>query len=357
MSIERLKWAAILSFVISLLVLIGGGLLARKELPPYPEKVLSTDGKVLFGRGDILNGQNVFQRYGLMDHGSVWGHGSQRGPEFSATSLRIMSEAAAEVIALKEYGKAYGALEETRKEFIDVLRVKDLRTNRYNPVNDTLVLSPAQQSALERIQKHWEDTFKDGDVRYSLLPFTIPSAEERLQISRFFFWTAWVASTNRPGEDYTYTNNWPADRSVGNVPTLGTYVWTLGGILGLLVVLGIFIFCVHYYGLWFGPAGGIPLAQKLVDAPLTSSQFKAAKFFLVVVLLFVVQTNFGGLLAHYTIHPASFWFPFVAEFSLTAGRKPGTCSWPSSGSPPPGSELPSTLHPSLVAGNPPGRAS
>ncbi len=47
--------------------------------------------------------------------------------------------------------------------------------------------------------------------------------------------------------------------------------------------------------------------------PLTSSQLKAAKFFVVVILLFLVQTSFGGLLAHYTIHPGSFFLPFVAK--------------------------------------------
>jgi nitric oxide reductase subunit B len=58
----------------------------------------------------------------------------------------------------------------------------------------------------------------------------------------------------------------------------------------------------------------VSLADKLVDMPLTSSQFKAAKYFLVVILLFLLQTSFGGLLAHYTVHPGSFWFPFVAKF-------------------------------------------
>jgi len=47
--------------------------------------------------------------------------------------------------------------------------------------------------------------------------------------------------------------------------------------------------------------------------PLTPSQFKAAKFFVVVILLFLLQTSFGGLLAHYTIHPGSFFIPFVAK--------------------------------------------
>jgi len=64
---------------------------------------------------------------------------------------------------------------------------------------------------------------------------------------------------------------------------------------------------------WYGPAKGVPLAERLVEMPLTPSQFRAAKFFLVVGLLFLVQTNFGGLLAHYTIHPASFYFQWIAN--------------------------------------------
>lgn len=101
---------------------------------------------------------------------------------------------------------------------------------------------------------------------------------------------------------------------MGNVPTIDTYLWTLGGILSFLIVAGIFIFYVHNYGLWYGPTKGVPLAEKLVDMPLTPSQHKAAKFFLVVTLLFLAQTSFGGLLAHYTIHPASFYFQFVADW-------------------------------------------
>jgi nitric oxide reductase subunit B len=87
----------------------------------------------------------------------------------------------------------------------------------------------------------------------------------------------------------------------------------LAGILGLLIILGLFIFCVHYFGIWYGEARGVALAEKLIEMPLTPSQFKAAKYFLIVILLFLLQTSFGGLLAHYTIHPATFWVQFVAD--------------------------------------------
>ncbi len=171
----------------------------------------------------------------------------------------------------------------------------------------------AQVAALAENEEFWERTFRDGDPKYGFLPQTIPTQDERRQIGRFFFWTAWVASAARPGAEHSYTNNWPADRSVGNVATPETYIWTIAGIVSLFVTLGLFVFWVHRDRLWYGQPMGIPLAEKLLDMPLTSSQLKAAKYFLVVILLFLLQTSFGGLLAHYTVHPGSFYIPIRRE--------------------------------------------
>ena len=313
MSMKLLKWAAILSFIVAMVILLAGGSMMKKELPPYPGKVLDSNGNVLFQKSDIFAGQAVYQRYGLMDHGSVWGHGSQRGSEFSASSLHIIADAMRDSLAKKEYGQPYGQLDDLNKEFIDVRVKREIKTNRYDAAKDTLTLTAAQVEGLEQVLQHWEETFGEGEQRYGFLPNTVGSEKERLQISRFFFWTAWVASTPRPGKDYSYTNNWPPDRSVGNIATADTYFWSLGGILALLVVLGLFIFLIHHYGLFYGKTQGVSLADKLLEMPLTSSQFKAAKYFIVVILLFLLQTTFGGLLAHYTVHPGSFWFPFVAK--------------------------------------------
>ena len=111
MSLKTLKWAAILCFVVAMAVLLGGGVYMKKDLPPYPGKVVGPSGEVLFQKSNIIAGQDVYQRYGLMDHGAVWGHGSQRGPEFSATSLHIMAEAIGDYLAQQDYGKPYNAFE------------------------------------------------------------------------------------------------------------------------------------------------------------------------------------------------------------------------------------------------------
>jgi nitric oxide reductase subunit B len=313
MSVEKLKWAAIISFVVSMVVLLGGGYFAFDKVPPYPGKVVDPSGKVLFQKADILAGQDVYQQHGLMDHGMVWGHGSQRGPEFSATSLHLISTAASDHTAKKEFGKPFTELDDLQKDIVTLKVTREIKTNRYDPATHTLQLTPSQVEALGQVEQFWDKAFKEGDKRYGFIPNTIREAKDRLDIARFFFWAAWAASTKRPGADYTYTNNWPADRSVGNVPPTGVFIWSLAGVLALLVVLGIFIFYVHHYGIWYGVAKGIPLADKLIDMPLTPSQFRAAKYFLVVALLFLLQTSFGGLLAHYTIHPASFYLQFVGD--------------------------------------------
>jgi nitric oxide reductase subunit B len=314
MSNQKLKWAAILSFLVAMVILLAGGFAAREHLPPYPGKVVGPDGTLLFQKSDILAGQEVYQRYGLMDHGSIWGHGTQRGPEFSAKTLHLMSRSIRDHVALQDYGKPYADLDPLQKDLVDVKVRNEVKTNRYDPSKDTLTLTTGQARALEEIHAFWARIFKEGEKRYGFLPHTVPSDEERLQIARFFFWTAWVASTHRPGQDHTYTNNWPPDRSVGNVATTDMYFWTVVSILALLLVLGLFIFCVHYYGIWYGSARGPSLAEKLIAMPLTPSQFRAAKYFLVVALLFLLQTSFGGLLAHYTVHPGSFWLAFIAEW-------------------------------------------
>ncbi len=313
MPTKTLKAAATVCFIVAMGGLLLGGLFANRKAPPYPGLVIGPDGTVLFAKADILAGQDVYQRYGLMDHGSVWGHGSQRGTEFSALTLHRIGERVKENISNTVYGRQYSALAAEERDLVDVRTQRMMKANSYDAASDTLRLNAGQVTALADIEDLWERTFRDGDKHYGFLPETVPTQEERRQIGRFFFWTAWVASTARPGADHSYTNNWPPDRAVGNIATAQTYIWSIGGIASLFVTLGLFIYWVHHDHLWYGAPQGVPLAEKLLDMPLTSSQIKAAKYFLVVILLFLLQTSFGGLLAHYTVHPGSFYFPVIGK--------------------------------------------
>jgi nitric oxide reductase subunit B len=263
----------------------------------------------------IMRGQDTYQRYGLMDHGSVWGHGSLRGMDFAAHTLHMVGDHMRDFAAAggPPQPGAYAALPDAKKRETDSAVIQEMRTNRYQETSKTLELTPAQVYGLERIRAYWERVFAQGDAHYGFLPNTVPTAQERKDIADFFFWTAWAAGTPRTGLSYTYTNNWPADRSMGNSASTEALLWSLASILSLLVVLGTVVYLVHRYGFFYGEAKAVEASYKLLEAPVTASQRACAKFFLVAGLLFVVQIFNGGLLAHYTIHPGTFYVDFIGK--------------------------------------------
>ncbi|MEK7353504.1 MAG: cbb3-type cytochrome c oxidase subunit I, partial [Chloroflexota bacterium] len=76
---------------------------------------------------------------------------------------------------------------------------------------------------------------------------------------------------------------------------------------------GLIVYIVHRFRFFYGEPKGVMIGERLHEMPLSLSQYKAAKFFLVVMLLFLLQTCLGGILAHYTVSPIHFYIPLVAE--------------------------------------------
>ena len=68
-------------------ILIGLAANTYKDAPPIPSKVVGLSREILFTGKDILAGQQVFLKHGLMENGSIWGHGAYLGPDFSAAYL------------------------------------------------------------------------------------------------------------------------------------------------------------------------------------------------------------------------------------------------------------------------------
>ena len=55
--------------------------------PPIADRVLSQDGTVIFTGADVTAGQELFLKNGLLEYGSVFGHGAYLGPDFTADYL------------------------------------------------------------------------------------------------------------------------------------------------------------------------------------------------------------------------------------------------------------------------------
>ncbi len=297
-------------------VALIGYFFTTKDLPPYPGKVISTKGTVLTDREHILSGQSVWQKYGLMDLGSVWGHGTYRGPDFTAQALHNMGITMREKLAQDKYKAPYPSLEDHVKGAVDATVIRQIKTNAYDKHTDTLTLTPLQEYAFMENRKFYDALFTYGEKGGTIRAGTIQDSQELTDLADFFFWTAWAAGTTRPGDDHTYTNNWPHDPDVGNRVSGKSLVWSAISLVAFGVCLGLMIFLYHKYQF---NRGALPYqpepAQALAAAGISPSQRKTAKYFLVVAALFFLQVNMGGLMAHYTVHPDSFYgFDTIAKF-------------------------------------------
>lgn len=67
--------------------LLLGILAYRTDTDEPSSKVIGPDGQLLFTGEDVLAGQEVLLKNGLMEYGSIFGHGAYLGPDFTGDYL------------------------------------------------------------------------------------------------------------------------------------------------------------------------------------------------------------------------------------------------------------------------------
>jgi nitric oxide reductase subunit B len=277
------------------------GLLAYRTYmasPPVPERVVDPQGRVVYTGADVTAGQQVFLHNGLMEYGSAFGHGAYLGPDFTADYLRRASN-----YAIGAYGgRASGSA--ARRT------IEDFRTNRYDERTGTLRLSAVQARAFRALVPHYARFFSDPTTRHGLRPKAITGRTQLRRLTAFFAWTAWAASTNRPGHDYSYTNNWPPEPRVENTPTANVIVWSVLSLIALLGGIGLLFAAFGRWGRrlgWHGREQASLSFRSPGDVALTPGQRATAWFFFVMAALFLVQTFVGAASEHYRADIAGFF--------------------------------------------------
>jgi nitric oxide reductase subunit B len=318
-------------------VLLAGGYWIFKSEAPRP-LVKDQSGKVLFTKKSIEGGQAVFQKYALMDYGTVLGNGSYMGPDYTAEALKIYTEGMQNFYADKQWNTSFAKLTKDKQSVIRDQVVAEIRQNRYAKNTDTLVLTAAQVYGLDQVRNYYRNVFTKGDG-WGLQPHLIKETDmpkknrawvdngsQITQVADFFFWTAWLSSTDRPNDKkISYTNNWPYYQDAGNTLTYSSVLWSGVSITLLSLFMAVILFLFYRYHLGMQEAytpGNFP-KFNLRKMPVTSSQVKSGKFFVIVVILFFIQVMFGALLAHYYTEPESFfgmkWIVKLFPFSFSKG--------------------------------------
>ncbi|HRG40076.1 MAG TPA: cbb3-type cytochrome c oxidase subunit I [Saprospiraceae bacterium] len=308
------NWWAPLTFIL-VISLLGVGMIGVQtyiDAPPMSAFVDEKDN-MIFDQKTIVKGQEVFHKYALMEYGSYFGDGAQRGPDFTADALHQISQSMVKFYLDElKMSKSEGTNQYDVSQIEE--RVKsELKMNRYDKTSDLVRLSPAQVYAHEQLQNHYLDVFINHKESKGSLPADyIKSLQEVKDLSSFFYWGAWVCVTERPGATYSYTHNWPFDPKAGNTPTSPVILWSVLGLLAFVLMCGIVLYFIGQYNQlpnkFFKPATkDLFSAERVRDFSPTSTQKATFKFFFVAILLFCIQV-LSGLI---TINDFINWLGYV----------------------------------------------
>ncbi|NOT57570.1 MAG: nitric-oxide reductase large subunit [Deltaproteobacteria bacterium] len=296
-----------------------------RQAPPIPLRVVTTTGTVLFTGDDIRNGQNVWQSLGGQEVGSIWGHGAYVAPDWSADWLHREATWLLDAWAQGQYQKAHAALDEETQAALRARLKREMRTNTYNPVTEDLLVSPARAEAIAAVGHHYAALFGNDPQlaalrdAYALPERALKDPERQRLLNAFFFWTAWACATNRPGGVISYTNNWPPESLIDNVPTAAIFVWSVVSIVLLLAGIGALTWYIaarnHAEGV---TSHAVPENDPLRGLAPTPSMQATVKYFWVVAALLVLQVLLGVVTAHFAVEgtrlygfPLAQWLPYA----------------------------------------------
>lgn len=301
--------------VVSFSVLGWVGTRIYQEMPPIPTSVVDSGGNTVIHEGDIAAGQNVWETMGGMEVGSIWGHGSYVAPDWSADYLHREALFILNAWAKKEFSADFEALDPERKAQLTGRLTASMRANSYDPATGRVTIDPVRAEAFAANLSHYSDVFSKGDAAYAIPAGTVSDPDRLKKLTSFFFWAAWATVTNRPGDDISFTNNWPHEPLVGNKPSGENVVWT--GVSIMMLLAGIAAMIWWHASTKEEPDTIPPESDPLASWVSTPSQVATIKYFWVVAALILVQMLLGVVVAHYGVEgdgfygfPLSKWVPY-----------------------------------------------
>ncbi|MHB1157892.1 MAG: nitric-oxide reductase large subunit [Phycisphaerales bacterium] len=346
-------WLALgLVVFLSFGVLIYFGVQIYHQAPPYPAKVVTTEGKLLFTADDIHTGQNVWQSIGGQELGSVWGHGAYVAPDWSADWLHREALYLAQRLSQRQFSKNFADLSPEQSAVVKTQLKQQIRTNTYNAATDTLTLSDDYTAAADAMFRYYAALFGhaeqfDADLQfladggktpvelrdaYAIPSDTVKDSQRQRAMNSFFFWAAWACSTERPTvpaapgsthadmtdsrntPNITYTNNWPSEPLIDNRPSGQLVLWSVLSFVLLLAGIGTLAW---YYAILKHKEEAftdLPENDPLLALKPTPSMMATLKYFWIVAALIVVQVGMGAVTAHYGVEGESFYGIHLAKW-------------------------------------------
>jgi nitric oxide reductase subunit B len=306
MTATRKLWAWLIGLlVVSFGVLLWVGGEIHRVKPPIPRAVVTEDGKTIYTREQIEQGRQVWQSIGGHQLGSIWGHGSYVAPDWSADWLHREAVTWLDILAVKAQGHEYAKLPADQQAALRARFEPKIRANTFDAQRDVIVVPAERAAAMAGVAQHYESLFGTDPAllelrkAYAMKNGTVADATHRQSLTAFIWWSAWAAVTERPGKDISYTNNWPHDPLVGNTPPGHLLTWTVFSVLFLIA--GIALLGWHHARHKEEAPPELPGSDPLAMVKVTPSMRATAKYFWLVIGLFLTQILLGAITAHYQV--------------------------------------------------------
>ncbi len=305
-----LKWVLLVVAVASFAILGWTTKLTYEASPPFPDRFVTSEGAVLMSAADIVSGKAGFQKADLMDYGSLYGMGSYFGEDYTAAYLVRLA-----TLTEDNINKANGAKDlpgSTVEHLAAVQAAMQAELQGVDLTKQVAVIPDHLAAAIttlrgEIVQSLLHHDFAKGWTQaYSL---DQRSAE---QTADFLIYSALTTVARRPGVAWSWTQNWPFEPLVGNTPTTSTFRWTWISFCFTFFAFGAVLFI---YQRFLNDPDQAPMDPVLARfRPLTASQRRVGKYFLVVAGVLLLQILVGSIMAHYYSDRASFYGVAVDRF-------------------------------------------
>lgn len=302
---NAIKWLLIIVVIVCFIGLIAATRKTYTDAPPIPAEIVTTTNQTIMTSSDIIAGKAAFQQADLMDYGSLFGMGSSFGIDYTAQYLHQLGLLIKKLLAKEQYNTTYADLTKEKQASIDYLvsyNLHHLQLNSGKLVVDSNIAEAINTLRYEVSHAILETEKYTGYTEaYSLDQKTSALAAD------FLIYSSLVTVINRPNQNYSYTNNWPYDPSVGNTATTETFMWTWISFALFILGIGAVLFIYQQYLKPNNEHNEILPANLLEFRPLLSSQKSVAPYFFVVALVLLVQIFAGALLGHYYTDRSSFY--------------------------------------------------
>ncbi|MGC1728224.1 MAG: cbb3-type cytochrome c oxidase subunit I, partial [Steroidobacteraceae bacterium] len=284
-----------------------------RTAPPQPDRFLGTNGRVLMTAADIAAGKGGFQKADLMDYGSLYGMGSYYGEDYTAAILVRLGTETQNNIARNRYGQSFSALSEDQQASAATSMRRTLQS--VDLTRREVVLPEALANAAIGVRDDVARTLRVADPHAGWTPAYSLSPALARQTADFLVFSALTTVARRPGLSWSWTENWPYEPLVGNTPTTNTFRWTWMSFCFTFFAFGLVLFIYEFF---LNDPDNAPMDPVLSTfRPLTPSQRRIGKYFLVVAALLLVQIGAGTIMAHSYYDRTSFYgiaindiFPF-----------------------------------------------